>query len=150
MQDILVSCFTPENISGQFIPLIQLLEKSNKNFNYKDSTILAVVNTNNIDIGIVSLTINESILFVNIYQTPNVCRMSILSLIDSSVVLSQKYCEQLDTIVFQNVHYAHTFKLKQIISDIVQNENDFITNSEKLLSVNMSDVSLKNIILEIN
>lgn len=108
-----------------------------------------IVTTNNITVGFIGLVVTGEELNIKIYQYPNVCRLSILSLIDSSISFSQLVVSSLNIskVIFRDVSYAHTFKLQQIISDIEIENNNYVTTSEKLLSVDMSKITLKNIIL---
>lgn len=149
MKDITVYYSEAGNIPPQSVRTIQALCRTNKDFDYASYNAIAIVHTNNVDIGLVGINITEAReMTVNIFQTPNVCRMSILSLIDASIYFAQSLAQPEDVVIFKNVHYAHTFKLKQIISDIIANEDDYYTSGVKLLSVDMSQISLKNILLE--
>ena len=122
--------------------------KLNKSIDYLSYDYIGLVNTNNVDIGFIGINIINNTLEVNILQSPNVCRMSILSLIDSSIYFIQNIVTETQNVKFTNVNYAHTFKLKQIIKDIIEEDSNYITTGEKILEIDMSKIALKNIILE--
>lgn len=148
MKDITVFYSTSGDFPAHSIRTLQALARSNKDLDYMSYDYIGIVHTNNVDIGLIGINITEGEVVVSTFQSPNVCRMSILSLIDASIYFVQSLVKPEVIVTFKNVHYAHTFKLQQIISDIKANDDDYSTTGEKLLSVDMSQISLKNIILE--
>ena len=148
MQEITVFYSTTGQFPPQSLSTVRNISRVYRDFDYSSFTHLAIVHTNNVDIGLIGINVTELECTVQIFQAPNVCRMSILSLIDSSIYYLQSLVQPQHNVIFKDVHYAHTFKLKQIVSDISSLDNDLLTNGEKILSVNMSQISLKNIVLE--
>ncbi len=148
MKEIVVHCSSSGDFPLHALPTIQGITRMHKSFDYKAYDHIGIVHTNNVDIGVIGINSTEDLLEVYIYQSPNVCRMSILSLIDSSIYFVQSLATPEQQVVFKDVNYAHTFKLQQIISDIIANENDYSTTGAKILSVDMSQISLKTIVLE--
>jgi len=148
MKDITVFYSSSGDFPVHSVSTVQNIGRIYKSFDYKSFDHIGIVHTNNVDIGVIGINIVNDVLEVRLFQSPNVCRMSILSLIDSSIYFVQSLAKSEHQIVFKDVSYAHTFKLQQIIRDIVANENDYSTTGDKILSVDMSLISLKNIILE--
>lgn len=147
-QEVTVSYNTVEKIAPQLVTSLQSIAKQSF-VDYNRFTYVGLVSTNNMNIGLVGLTVQENKVFVYILQSPAVCRLSILSLIDSSIVLLQAIVEDDYEVVFTNVNYAHTFKLQQIIDDIqLIGTDDYSTSGSKVLSIDMSKITLKRIILE--
>lgn len=150
MSDITIEYFSDyQLIPKPYKDIVDNGVKIFKGFNPTSIDYCGLVSSNNILIGYVTLRVSDNQLIIRVYQYPNVCRLSILSLIDSSIVFSQKLGRVFQTskVVFKDVSYAHTFKLQQIISDIEIENDNYVTTSEKLLSVDMSKITLKNIIL---
>lgn len=148
MKEITVYYSSSGELPIHSLSTVQNMCRVHKSFDYKSFDYIGIVHTNNIDIGIIGINIVENKLEVRVFQSPNVCRMSILSLIDSSIYFVQSLVRPEQEVVFKDVSYAHTFKLQQIISDIMTNDNDYSTTGEKVLAVDMSQISLKTIILE--
>lgn len=148
MRDITIYYSTEKEFPPQSLATIKEVAKLNKSIDYLSYDYIGLVNTNNVDIGFIGINIINNTLEVNILQSPNVCRMSILSLIDSSIYFIQNIVTETQNVKFTNVNYAHTFKLKQIIKDIIEEDSNYITTGEKILEIDMSKIALKNIILE--
>lgn len=150
MSDINIDYFTDyTSLAGTYRDTVLNGLKIFKGFDPDVMDYCGIVTTNNIIIGFVSIKLIQNNVYIKVYQYPNVCRLSILSLIDSSIAFSQSIISEIECnqVIFQDVSYAHTFKLQQIISDIEIENNNYVTTSEKLLSVDMSKITLKNIIL---
>lgn len=150
MSDINIDYFTDySTLTGTYKETVLNALKIFKGFDPDIMNYCGIVTTNNIIIGFIGIKYIQNNLYIKVYQYPNVCRLSILSLIDSSISFSQSVSKEVkcNQIIFQDVSYAHTFKLQQIISDIEIENNNYVTTSEKLLSVDMSKITLKNIIL---
>lgn len=148
MQDITIYVSAASDTAEKPLTTPQSISRYQRSFNYTDYDYSGVVHTNNIDIGSIYIKVNDNIFSVYIHQYPNVCRMSILSLIDSSIYFIQSLVNPTSTVIFKTVSYAHTFKLQQIIGDVEKDGDDYQVTGEHILSIDMSKISLKNITVE--
>lgn len=146
-KEIIVTFSETNSFPEHFLKSVTNISRTHY-LDHKAFKYVALVNTNNVDIGLICLFENDGTLEVRLFQAPYVCRMSILSLIDASIYFLQKFVKPGQTVIFKSVHYAHTFKLQQIIQDIKVEGDDYIVDGDKLLSIDMSSISLKKILLE--
>lgn len=149
---ITVSTYPPNMIPPSYTSLLSKIYRYNKNFNYSDYDLVGFPFVNNVDIGFIGFKETDNTVEVSIFQAPNICRMSILSLIESSVVMAKDYVVSTNTtktIVFKNVHYSHTFKFNALFKDIYSRiDDDFTIESNDIKNVDISLITLKEIILE--
>ena len=108
----------------EFSYISSLFKINNIPVNTNDIDVISIVNKSNTNIGVVTFKFDTElrIVTVRILQSPRVCRLSILALIESSVVLLQDIIFNIDTVVYENVSYAHRFKFNSLFD---LNEDDF-------------------------
>ncbi len=106
-----------------------------------------LVNYNNIDIGFVLVDVNEDKeCCISIYRYPRVCRLSIISLIEATVVFI-KELNLKDIKVYKFVDtYLYSFKLKIIFKEYKELNSDLIEINPNILhSLNIKQITTKNI-----
>lgn len=139
----------PEHITDTYkLYITSQIEKYVKIKPISSYDLLAFVNTNNIDIGFIGLTFDNDYITVNTVQTPRICRMSILSLIDASFAILKKHLTPTTKILFENPSYAHVFKIEQLFPQSYKDvHGNIVVNSDDLIAIDLSLHTLKEFLI---
>lgn len=124
----------------------QSIYKYNKYFNVTEDKTIFIVNNGHIDLGIV-LVKEENLEFnIEVFQAPKVCKLSILSLIESSVLIAKKEIDKALTINFKlNNASSYNFKFKMIFNEFTVLENAIQISSEVLERTLEEKITFRNI-----
>lgn len=124
-----VTCTKVENkYLNIYKSFIDSIKKRNKFFSILENTQVYIINNGQVDIGVILIQDFDRFLDVQIYQAPHVCRLSIISLIETSVVLLKK----LDTSKKKHVNFvllnaqAYAFKFNIIFNETLEIVNDVL------------------------
>lgn len=134
------------NLHTSFFNLIQ---KHNKYFELDNYFKVAIVSTNHITVGLIGLSITDNDMNVHIFQAPRVCRLSILSLIESTVPFIQSLDLSIDTVKYHNINSAYLFRLNSLFDRHLKDTSslfDIPYNDFKL--VNIKNITNKKIIID--
>ena len=83
---------------------------------------------------------------VEIFQAPRVCRLSIISLIECSVILAKKSENKLETINFKlNGATSYNFKFKLLFKEFIELEDCIQVSSDILNELTEEDITFRNI-----
>lgn len=124
----------------QYNSFFKSLQNYNKTFDVENSDIIAIVSKATLTLGVVCLKVLEDHVEINIVQSPKVCRMSILALIESAVYLI-KHLSYNKNVVFTNVFYAHVFKLKSLFNL----KDDYGTDTSATINIQIKNESIVNL-----
>ena len=133
----------------KYLPLFKLIVNSNKYFDVNTLNYIAVVNNGNIDVGVIGIKIvSEDIMEVQLYQAPKVCRLSILSIIESTIPFIQTLALTIKDVHYINMPIAYSFKLTSMFNNSFSKEEDkVIIPSKSILNLNIASVTSKKIII---
>lgn len=154
MNDIEITYFVAgvDKIPATNLSFLNSLQYQVKNFNYLDYTILGIIQKGHLEIGVISFKHIAEKVFINITQSPKICRLSIISLIESAVYLLKFLELDCSEIIFNNVFYAHYFKLKSIFNlhdeklD-TQSSSTIYISSDLLKNIDIDKISNRDIII---
>lgn len=133
-----------ENISI-YSSLISSIERSNKYFTIPENSDVYVVNNKHTIAGIVVIYQLNSILNVEIYQPPGVCRISVLMLIEASVLISKKDYSDYSVVMYRTQLEAYKFRYKSILIDYNEEELTITSIYETIKSLSIEDITKRNI-----
>lgn len=145
MRDILITKldYSYTNIYKSFF---QSISKYNKYFNIIENKKIFIVNNGSIDLGVILLSEDYGYFNVEIFQAPRVCRLSIISLIECSVILAKKSENKLDTINFKlNGAASYNFKFKLLFKEFIELEDCIQVSSDILNELTEEDITFRNI-----
>lgn len=145
MKDILITKidYSYVNIYKSFF---QSISKYNKYFNINENKQIYIVNNGSIDLGVVLLSDDYGYFNVEVFQAPRVCRLSIISLIECSVILAKKSETKLETINFKlNGAASYNFKFKLLFKKFVELEDCIQVSSVLLNDLTEEDITFRNI-----
>ena len=136
-----------KNKESMYSELLNNISSKNKLFNYSILDEYYVVNYNNIDIGVIGIKkISDNLVSISLYQTPKICRLSIITLIESSLyyaknnVTTQIYC-------FENCYNYYNFIFQYKVKIYKEENNHIYIDKEILDSVKQEQITNKIIII---
>ena len=96
--------------------LFSAISKTNKNFNLLSDSFYIVTNKH-LTVGIVSVRKNHKGHLIQVFRTPNICRLSHLALIEASVLVSREIEEPLEISYGLDLEH-YLFKYKAIFNNL--------------------------------
>lgn len=111
---------------------------------------IALVNYKNIDVGVLILSKIEGEYALKIFQFPYVCRLSIIALIESSLIFLKELNLDCNSIRIKDV-IAYKFKLKIILGEnVVDDEDSFDVIVNNIFnSLSVDQITRKTIIVNL-
>lgn len=132
----------------KYLPLFNLISRVNKNFNSSRFTTIAIVNNNSIDVGLIGITYKDKEVFVELFQAPKVCRLSIISIIESSLALIKTFDQDISNVIYSDLSMVYSFKITSIFKEVIPDETGALVVPYKLVSdLDLSNITSKNIII---
>ena len=136
-----------KNKESTYSELLNNISSKNKLFNYSILDECYVVNYNNIDIGVIGIkNVSDNLVSISLYQTPKICRLSIITLIESSLyyaknnVTTKTYC-------FENCYTYYNFIFQYKIKIYKEENNNIYIDKEILDNVKQEQITNKIIII---
>lgn len=134
-----------ENINI-YSSLISSIKRNNKYFAIPENSDVYIVNNKHTVAGIAIISLIDSILNVEIYQPPGICRISVLMLIEASVFLSKQEYLDYDVVMYKSQLDAYKFKYKSILANYKEEELIISSTYENIKSLSIEDITKRNII----
>lgn len=132
----------------KYYTFFSLISKHNKDFIYQNFQYIAIVNNNNIDVGVVGINVKDKETEIKIYQAPNVCRLSIISIMESSIVVLQKLNLPPSSVVnYKSISPVYAFKLKYIFNIYEEKEDNLLVNYDIITFIDINKITAKKIII---
>ncbi len=121
--------------------------KYNKYFNLETADSIFIINNGSIDIGVLLVKYSEENLpIISLHQAPNVCKLSIISLIESAILLSKKYYNKDKSIIFNMKNASsYLFKFKLIFNKYELIEDNLIVDIEEVNNTPDDKITFRNI-----
>ena len=119
----------------------------NKNLEITNNKEVHIVNNSTVDIGVILLETTDDILNVEVFQTPRVCRLSIISLIECAVLLAKnKINTGITSVNFKlNNAISFRFKFKLIFKDFDELDTSIQISSDMFNNIKEEDITFRNI-----
>lgn len=135
-----------KNYTEIYNTFLKSIYNINKLFNYTNKD-LYIINNGHIDIGVILVNNQEDKTIIELYQAPRVCRLSVISLIESSVLISKKIISK--SIVCFNLFNLNNylFKFKVIFKNgqISENEESIEVSSLLIEQLKVEDITFRDI-----
>lgn len=136
-----------ENKESLYSELLTNISSKNKFFNYSLLDECHVVNYNNMDIGIIGIKkLTDNCVSISLYQAPRICRLSIVTLIESSLYYS-KYNLNFETYCFENCYNYYNFIFQYKIKEYKEVNNHIYIDNKILDSVKQEQITNKILII---
>lgn len=145
--DLIITTITDNK--EMYLSVFDLVKSRNKSATFENLETLLVVNYNNMDIGVVCLRSScESVTDVFIYQLPNICRVSIISLIEATIAYLKSLNElnKLYSIYLEQSYYKSIVSVKAPILKEVTDTN-LIISSNHLSVESILQITCKNVMI---
>lgn len=128
--------YSYKNIYNSFFNSIA---KQNKYFKLTEKEKIYIVNNGTIDMGVILTEVFNDVFNISIFQAPNVCRLSIIALIESALIIA-KQNNSASLIVFKLPNASsYSFKFKMILKEY-EEYDDFIRVSKDVLDTTPEDI----------
>lgn len=136
-----------KNKESLYSELLNNISSKNKFFNYSLLDECHVVNYNNIDIGIIGIKkLSDVCVSISLYQAPKICRLSIVTLIESSLYYSKNNLS-FNTYCFENCYTYYNFIFQYKIINYKEVNNHIYIDNEVLASVKQEQITNKILII---
>lgn len=129
-----------------YASLFSSILSKNKFFDITSSTTVYVCNNGQIDIGVILLKEIDNSLEINIYQSPNVCRMSIISLIEIACLLGKDEIKENIKVRFKLINsHAYLFKFKIIFKEYTEDTDIIEVDSNVIKNISKEEITFREI-----
>lgn len=124
----------------------QSLKKYNKYFEIKDKHTVYLINNGHLDLGAILVDETYGYLNISIYQAPRVCKLSIISLIEASVIIAKKTIHDSYSINFKLVNASsYNFKFKLLFDNFIELEDCIQIDSSVLKEKTEEEITFREI-----
>lgn len=135
-----------ENNYKLYISLFSSIRSKNKYFDITSNTSVYVINNGTIDIGVILLNEINNSLEVSIYQSPNVCRLSIISLIEIASILGIDKINDNLSVNFKLINsHAYTFKFKLIFNEYTEDVDSIKVDRSIIKNISKEKITFREI-----
>jgi len=135
-----------ENNYSLYASLFSSIRSKNKYFDITSNTIVHVINNGTIDIGVILLNEIDNSLEISIYQSPNVCRISIISLIEVASILGIDEIKNNLTVKFKLINsHAYVFKFKLIFKEYTENIDLIEIDQNVMKNISKEQITFREI-----
>lgn len=137
-------------ISNEYVNVyqsfFQSLKKYNKYFEIKDKHTVYLINNGHLDLGAILVDETYGYLNISIFQAPKVCKLSIISLIESSVIIAKRTIHNSCNINFKLVNAtSYNFKFKLLFNDFIELEDCIQIDTSVLKDKKEEEITFREI-----
>lgn len=134
--------------TDMFQSALDAIQSSNKYFKLEETDKLYIINNNHIISGIIVLDTKADTLYVSVYQSPRVCRLSIISLLEASVIIANKEVSIQKQVCFVNTQESYNFKYRSLFKTYNEDDTLFRVESSLVKNITIPAITKKQLKLD--